>query len=239
MQGRVRRSGGLEVAEGVLARVRDVEEPRQSVGLASGCMLRAARPLADVGQATGNSPVLILVLLVDAAHQGSGWRQNLIDEDEDGLLRGELDPLPDDVDELADGEICWYEVLLLVDGSDIALLDLFADDLEGECVSDAMWEGRVDCAGGQASRPAPAGFTESCRARWFTACDARTTYRNAVRVLLADAFGLSLALLEGVLVLKLAAHFGGCEDEQACMVGCVGAVRRRGSARPATSGSER
>ena len=149
MQERVRRSGGLEVAEGVLARVGDVEEPRQNVGLASGCMLRAARPLADVGQAAGNSPILILVLLVDAAHQGGGWRQDLIDEDEDGLLRGELDPLPDDVDELPDGEICWYEVLLLVDSRDIALLDLFADDLEGEHVSDVMWEMVLNCAGGE------------------------------------------------------------------------------------------
>ncbi len=35
------------------------------------------------------------------------------------------------------------------------------------------------------------------------------TYRNAVRVLLANALGLGLALLEGVLVLKLAAHFDG------------------------------
>lgn len=37
----------------------------------------------------------------------------------------------------------------------------------------------------------------------------RSTYRNAVRVLLANALGLSLALLEGVLVLELAAHNGG------------------------------
>ena len=33
-------------------------------------------------------------------------------------------------------------------------------------------------------------------------------YRNAIRVLLTDTLGLGLALLEGVLVLKLAAHFG-------------------------------
>lgn len=69
------------------------------------------------------------MLLVDAAHQRSCWRQNLVDEDKDGLLGGQLDALSDDVDELADGEICGYEILLLVDGSDIRLLDLFADDL--------------------------------------------------------------------------------------------------------------
>jgi hypothetical protein len=74
--------------------------------------------------------VLILVLLIDTAHQRCrGW-QDLIDEDEDGLLGGELDALADHVDELADGEICGDEVLLLVDSSDVGLLDLLADDLK-------------------------------------------------------------------------------------------------------------
>ncbi len=34
------------------------------------------------------------------------------------------------------------------------------------------------------------------------------TYRNAVGILLSDALGLSLSLLEGVLVLELGSHFG-------------------------------
>lgn len=34
------------------------------------------------------------------------------------------------------------------------------------------------------------------------------TYRNTVGILLSDALGLGLALLEGVLVLELAAHGG-------------------------------
>lgn len=83
---------------------------------------------ADPGR--GNSPILILVLLVDAAHERSGGRQNLIDEDEDGLLRGELDSLADNIDELTDCEVGRHQVLLLVDRSDVALLDLLADDLE-------------------------------------------------------------------------------------------------------------
>ena len=37
----------------------------------------------------------------------------------------------------------------------------------------------------------------------------RTTYRNTIRIFLADALGFGLALLKGVLVLKLAAHFDG------------------------------
>lgn len=39
----------------------------------------------------------LLVLLVDGAHQGSSWRQYLVDEDKDGFLRLELDTLSDDI----------------------------------------------------------------------------------------------------------------------------------------------
>lgn len=74
------------------------------------------------------SPVFVLVLLVDTRHQCGGWGKDLIDEDEDRFLGGQLDALADHVYELADGEICGDEVLLLVDGCDIRLLDLFADD---------------------------------------------------------------------------------------------------------------
>lgn len=64
-------------------------------------------------------PIFVLVLLVDAAHQGSSRREDLINEDEDGLLGRELDALPDDVDKLAYGEICGYEILLLINSCDI------------------------------------------------------------------------------------------------------------------------
>jgi hypothetical protein len=79
-----------------------------------------------------DSPVLVLVLLVDAAHQGGSRRQYLIDKDEDSLLGRQLDALADHIDELADGEICGNQVLLLVDSSDVRLLDLLADDLWAE-----------------------------------------------------------------------------------------------------------
>lgn len=69
------------------------------------------------------------MFFVDAAHESCGWRKHFIDENEDGLLGGELDTLADHIDELTDGEISWNEVLLLVDGSDVRLLDLLADDL--------------------------------------------------------------------------------------------------------------
>lgn len=76
--------------------------------------------------------ILILVLFVNAAHEGRSRREHLVDEDEDGLLWRELDALADDVNELTNGEICGNQVLLLVDGCDVGLLDLLADDLCGE-----------------------------------------------------------------------------------------------------------
>ena len=82
-------------------------------------------------------PVLVLVFFVDAAHQSSCRGQDLIDEDEDGLLGRQLNTLADDVDELADGKVCGDEVLLLVDSSDVRFLDLLADDLDADKTSAA------------------------------------------------------------------------------------------------------
>jgi hypothetical protein len=78
-------------------------------------------------------PILIFMLFVDAAHESSSWGQDLIDEDEDGLLGGELDSLADDVDKLAYGKVGGDEILLLVDGGDIALLDLLTNNLFDTC----------------------------------------------------------------------------------------------------------
>jgi hypothetical protein len=52
--------------------------------------------------------ILILVLFVDAAHERSSWWQDLIHENEDGLLWAKLDALADDIDELADCKVCGY-----------------------------------------------------------------------------------------------------------------------------------
>jgi hypothetical protein len=75
------------------------------------------------------SPILVLVLLVDAAHESRSGGQDFIDEDEDGLLRRKLDPLADHIDKLSHRQVGGNEVLLFVDGCNIALLDLLADDL--------------------------------------------------------------------------------------------------------------
>ena len=74
--------------------------------------------------------VLVFVLFIDAAHKGGSGRQDLIDENEDGLFRAKLYPLANNINELANGEVSRDEVFLLVDGSDVGFLDLFADDLE-------------------------------------------------------------------------------------------------------------
>ena len=79
----------------------------------------------------GDVPVLVFVLLVDAAHQRGGGRQDLIDKDEDSLLGGQLDALADNVHELANREVGRHEVFLLVDRRDVRLFDLLADDLAG------------------------------------------------------------------------------------------------------------
>ena len=91
----------LRGAKGVLAAVRDVQEA-----------------------------VLILVLLVDGRHErGGGWQDVATHKDEDRLLRTELDALADDVHELAHREVGGYQVLLLVNLRNLALLRLLADDL--------------------------------------------------------------------------------------------------------------
>lgn len=49
--------------------------------------------------------IIILVLIVDCGHEGSGGGKDLIDEDKDGLFGGELDALADDIDKLTDGQV--------------------------------------------------------------------------------------------------------------------------------------
>ena len=71
------------------------------------------------------------MFLIDTAHERSSGRQDLIDENEDRLLRAELDALTNDVDELAHGEVGGDEVFLFVDRGNVALFYLFADDLVG------------------------------------------------------------------------------------------------------------
>lgn len=69
------------------------------------------------------------MFLVDATHQSGRRRQDLVDEDEDSLLRRQLDTLANHVDELAHGQVGRDQVFLLVDGRDVRLFDFLADNL--------------------------------------------------------------------------------------------------------------
>jgi phage-related protein len=75
-----------------------------------------------------DTPVFVLVLFIDRAHERSGRGQDLVDKDEDGLLRGQLDALADDIDELTDCQIRRHQILLFVDCRNVAFLNLLADD---------------------------------------------------------------------------------------------------------------
>ena len=82
------------------------------------------------------------MLFVDRIHQGCCWREDLIDKDEDGFLRRQLDTLADDIHELADRQIAGDQVLFLVDGRDVGFLDFLADDLAG-CHTCQSWAGKI------------------------------------------------------------------------------------------------
>jgi hypothetical protein len=73
--------------------------------------------------------ILILVLLIDAAHQRGSRRQNFIDEDENGLLRRQFNALADHIDELTNCQVGGDKIFLLINGCDVRLLDLLADHL--------------------------------------------------------------------------------------------------------------
>jgi hypothetical protein len=73
-------------------------------------------------------PIFVLMLLVDATHQGRSRRQHLIHEDENGLLGRQLDALANYVDELSNSKVGGDKIFLLVDGCDVRFLYLFADD---------------------------------------------------------------------------------------------------------------
>lgn len=120
------------------------------------------------------------MLLVDGAHLSCCRRQNLINKDEDGLLGTELNALAYDIHKLAHGEIGWHQVLLLVDGCDVRLLDLLTDDLY--IMNQRLNHGEPF---------------------------ATATYRDPVSVLAADPLCFGFALLKRMLVLELGAHGGG------------------------------
>lgn len=75
------------------------------------------RVLARIGNV--EEAVLILEVRVDLAHSGGRLRDGLVDEQENGLLRGELDAFADDPHELRYRDVVGHEELALVDLRDL------------------------------------------------------------------------------------------------------------------------
>lgn len=92
----VRERSTLSLSERVLSRVAHVQEP-VLVPVDQNDQLHLKCERREKGDA--------LVLLIDGAHEGSGWRQDLVHEDEDSLLRCKFDAFPDHVHELPHGKI--------------------------------------------------------------------------------------------------------------------------------------
>lgn len=67
------------------------------------------------------------MLLVHSRHEGGIGRDSIGTEEEQGLFGCKLNPLADNIVELADGEIGRNQILLLVNFGDVAPISLLAD----------------------------------------------------------------------------------------------------------------
>lgn len=85
----------------------------------SGCgvLLKAKGVFSAVSHV--QEAVLVLLLLVQLPHRDAGLGQHLAHEQEDGLLWGQLDALPDDVHELGHRDVRGQQILPLVDVQDL------------------------------------------------------------------------------------------------------------------------
>jgi len=72
--------------------------------------------------------ILFVVLLVEGSHGGGGGWYHIVDEEKQGILWPQTDPLPDEEVELANSEIRGNQVLLLVQIANPCLGTLLHDD---------------------------------------------------------------------------------------------------------------
>lgn len=72
------------------------------------------------------------MFFVNTAHERRGRRKHLVHKNKYGLLWGQLDSLANDVNELTDRQVGWYQIFLFVNSGNVALFDLLADDLYHE-----------------------------------------------------------------------------------------------------------
>ena len=147
-----------------------------------------------------------LVLLVYCAHQRCGGRKYLVHEDEDGLFRGQLDPLPDHVDELAHRKILgaknrktWGTTKRVEIGRTDGTRYFFLS-IVGISVLSAFSQMTYMARWGTSPVSIVVGGAQR----------ETGTHRYTIWVLLSDALSFGLALLERVFILELGAHVGGC-----------------------------
>lgn len=93
--------------------------------------------------------------LVKGAHRGGSGRYHIVDEEEERVLRPQMDPLPYQEVELADGEVRRNQVLLLVQVSDPRLRGLLDDHLfraKGTLISFRIYSANVKLSQNQLMR---------------------------------------------------------------------------------------
>ena len=75
-----------------------------------------------------------MVFLVQGSHGRRGWRNQVVDEEEEGIFGLQVDPLSNQKVKLANSQVRGNQVLLLVKVSDPGLRCLLNDDLEDKNV---------------------------------------------------------------------------------------------------------
>lgn len=58
--------------------------------------------------------VLLMMFLVEGAHSGTGGRDYIVDKEEECIFRSKVDPLANEKVELANRQVRWNQVFLLV-----------------------------------------------------------------------------------------------------------------------------
>ena len=77
--------------------------------------------------------------LIESAHRGAGRRNDVVDEEEEGVFRPQVDALADEEVELAHRQVGRHQVLLLVKVTDASLRRLLHDHLKVKDASKVNW----------------------------------------------------------------------------------------------------
>ncbi|GMR37017.1 hypothetical protein PMAYCL1PPCAC_07212 [Pristionchus mayeri] len=94
----------------------------------TGCIFCLCTVDTLVGIGDVEEEILLVMYLVQLSHRRHRLRDDVVDEEEEGVLRTEMDSLPDEEVELSDSEIRRDKILLLVQIPQSALGSLLDDD---------------------------------------------------------------------------------------------------------------